>query len=239
MGISFSNFYSPNCLNDKLVELNSNNILIEKYYLMFLKQNQITMFIDYNSVRLYTLKKLFNILTNETIFQLNNDIFLTYIINNKDVIDKKIIFQYMQNTISKSAFFSKITDENWLADFYYIFYFDSLNNLDNHRITMNSFKKPYDNMKTVNINYCYYLKNKFNAYLETVDITEDEILNIFQKIPFNTLNNNVLLIKLAERYPYLFFKVVKYISISHRIFIDSICSFLIDKLWYTPSYKII
>lgn len=187
--------------------------------------------------RIYCLKKIINILTDKDIYHVKENVLFLYFYRNES-ISEEIILQYIQHSAEGTSFYKEI-DNNWLLDFLYLFYFNETNMLDTFREESNKNKaKPYSNNRSITtVKYCIYINEMMSYMIGLKKCSFDEYI-IFKNISLLLLPKSNIMKILSERYPLLFFKILKYKFENEKKQYEHIVLYFIESLWYTSSYQI-
>lgn len=208
--------------------INENKISIDSYHLIC----------NLEETKEYVIKKLINLISGKEIFILTYDTLFLYLYQN-DCINMKLMKEYVENSISSSLFYNP-TDEYWITDFYYMFYFDKLDEFNIFRTFMSKQKsRPYDDQRHVTIDKFLCITDIIKDISFSSTLNDIEIKEIFPIIKDCFSGNSIFIRIVTERYNLLFFKIMKYLSIASKQKFENICKVLVEKLWYTVTFNIV
>lgn len=169
----------------------------------------------------YALISVIEILNTNTYEPKEQDFIFKHLINNESVSDD-VFVKYLRYSV-KGTFFSDPSDIHWLLDFFYCILSDNLSNFEmflNEKVSYNKSKSFFvDSNKRM-------LKS-----VKDYSITFDEKLYLAEL----KLNDNNLKL-LAERYPLLLLKYLKYLSLYDFVLYDRILPYITFEYRYTEFY---
>lgn len=208
--------------------INENKISIDSYHLIC----------NLEETKEYVIKKLINLISGKEIFILKHDILFLYLYQN-NCVNMKVMKEYVENSINSSLFYNP-TDEYWIIDFHYMFYFDILDEFNKFRKFMSKQKsRPYDDQRHISIDKFLCIIDIIKDISFSSTLNDIEIKEIFPIIKDFLSANSIFVRFLTERYNLLFFKIMKYLAISNKQKFENICKALVEKLWYTNTFNIL
>lgn len=231
--LSFDNEQDNSEQNNSELEIKCDDILFDSTKSIISRSFEIPTLRD---VKLYCLKMIVNIITSEDKFYTKDDKLFLYLCHN-NCISNKMLLAYLHNSDKGSFFYSEI-DKDWLLDFIYLFYFDRIIIFDQFRNNRKTNKnEPYDTHKDIKIvKYQAYISQMIFLMLESKEISNEENL-CFQFLNESLIPKSNMVKKLAEQYPLLFFKIIKYLFENDKEKYQNIVDYFIESLWYTASYQ--
>ena len=160
----------------------------------------------------------------------------------------KLLIKYIKESKTNS-FFSE-SNNSWLLDFYYLFYFDKLEIINSKTLCYSNFvydeenndytnlskvwKIKYDTTNDINIIQFINEKELILEFIKKIDLNNDE-LSILNKVDIDSQ----LCLTLAVKYDFLFIFILKSTYLKNMIKFNLICNMFIDNCRHSSIFKFI